>query len=117
MYAKYLCGYDSTKCGGTDYTSTLSEGGEKTYTIANLNAGGSCFYVVKSSCAAPAFTVSTTAADGSYDVEFIEFTSSAIDSAAGSSPTAYTVASSDATWKTTAPMTDAPPRGTRFANA
>lgn len=46
----------------------------------------------------------------------MEFMSSAIDSYADTSPEAFSLSSNNDLWKATAPMYNAPPRGSRFAN-
>ena len=72
--------------------------------------GRTCFYKVKSSCAAPAFDVGNST--GGFDIEWIEFDESALNNSALT--TVGTSTSVSANVRNSPPMTDMPPRWSAF---
>lgn len=73
-----------------------------------------CFYQVKSECGAPAFVVDG-APDSGYDIEWVEFDSSALNDTAYEA-WASSSRSIDDVVRMSPPMTDMPPRWNNFAD-
>jgi hypothetical protein len=97
------------------WSFTLDAGKSQTLNIVNLLGGKTCFYEVQSNGGAPAFSVSTTAVAGTYDVEWIEFGEDAINDSTYLA-IAATDSTSTATLKASAPVKGMPPRDTRFSD-
>ena len=66
-----------------------------------------------SDCGAPAFSISNSSVSGLYDVEFVEFTSAALNDGAYA---AVSGISTDEANRNSPPMTGMPPRYTNFDN-
>ena len=67
-----------------------------------------------SECGAPAFMIDNSTVSGSYDIEFVEFTSAALNDDAYAD-VGRELSTSDAV-RNSPPMTDMPPRYTNFDN-
>ena len=70
-----------------------------------------------SECGAPAFSVDATSVSGSYDIEFVEFTSAAVSDAAVTDISSGdgNISTSDV-YRNSPPMTGMPARFTNFDN-
>lgn len=54
-YAKFMCPFNTDRCGGQNSFSLPESGQSQSVTIRNLTKGNTCFYNVMTKCGAPQF--------------------------------------------------------------